>query len=32
MSFSSITKNELARIPITNDCCKLAELAAMVRM
>ncbi|HZK00913.1 MAG TPA: DNA-binding protein WhiA [Tissierellaceae bacterium] len=32
MSFSSTTKNELARIPITDNCCKLAELAALVRM
>ncbi len=32
MSFSSTTKNELARIPLTDDCCKLAELAALVRM
>lgn len=32
MSFSSTTKNELSRIPIEDDCCALAELAAMVRM
>lgn len=32
MSFSSTTKNELARIPITDNCCKLAELAAFIRM
>lgn len=32
MSFSSTTKNELARMTITNNCCKLAELAALVRM
>lgn len=32
MSFSSTTKNELARIPITEKSCKLAELAALVRM
>ncbi|WP_422486226.1 DNA-binding protein WhiA [Gudongella sp. DL1XJH-153] len=32
MSFSSITKNELSRIEIENDCCALAELAALVRM
>ena len=32
MSFSSTTKNQLARIPITDNCCKLAELAALVRM
>ena len=32
MSFSSTTKNELARLPIENDCCALAELAAIVRI
>lgn len=32
MSFSSTTKNELARITIDDSCCKLAELAALVRM
>ena len=32
MSFSSIAKNELSRIEIKNDCCALAELAALVRM
>ncbi len=32
MSFSSIAKNELSRIEIGNDCCALAELAALVRM
>lgn len=32
MSFSSTTKNEIARIPITDHCCKLAELAAIIRM
>ncbi len=32
MSFSSMTKNELARIPVTDHCCKLAELAAIIRM
>jgi len=32
MSFSSTTKNELARIPIEDTCCLLAELAALVRM
>ncbi len=30
MSFSSMTKNELARIPVTDHCCKLAELAAIL--
>lgn len=32
MSFSSTTKNELSRIPLNDDCCALAELAALVRM
>lgn len=32
MSFSSATKNELSRIPIVDDCCAMAELAALVRM
>lgn len=32
MSFSSTAKNELSRLPITNDHCALAELSALVRM
>jgi len=32
MSFSSTTKNELSRIQFNEDCCALAELAALVRM
>lgn len=32
MSFSSKTKNELSRIQIENNCCTLAELAALIRM
>lgn len=32
MSFSSITKGELARINSEERCCQLAELAALVRM
>ncbi|MDR7855831.1 DNA-binding protein WhiA [Tissierella sp.] len=32
MSFSSTTKNELSRIPLTQDCCAIGELAALVRM
>ncbi|HZJ76091.1 MAG TPA: sporulation regulator WhiA, partial [Oscillospiraceae bacterium] len=32
MSFSSITKGELARIYSQERCCQLAELAALVRM
>jgi len=32
MSFSSKTKNEVARISVEDSCCKLAELAAIVRM
>lgn len=32
MSFSSVTKNELSRIETENNCCALAELAALIRM
>lgn len=32
MSFSATTKNELSRIPLTDDCCAIAELSALVRM
>lgn len=32
MSFSSTTKNELSRIELKENCCALAELAALVRM
>ncbi|SCG83838.1 hypothetical protein DW1_2274 [Proteiniborus sp. DW1] len=32
MSFSSKTKNELSRIQTENNCCILAELAALIRM
>lgn len=32
MSFSSVTKNELSRIPLEDRCCAIAELAALVRM
>ncbi|SDL11290.1 DNA-binding protein WhiA [Natronincola ferrireducens] len=32
MSFSGNTKSELARIIPQEDCCKLAELAALIRM
>ncbi len=32
MSFSTLTKNELARVVGREKCCKLAELAALVRM
>ena len=31
MSFSSSTKNELARLSVENSCCAVAELAAIVR-
>lgn len=31
MSFSSITKNELSRIYPENECCKIAELASLIR-
>jgi len=32
MSFSEVTKNELARITGSAECCKKAELAALVKM
>ena len=32
MSFSATTKNELARVHSRTDCCRLAELAAIIRM
>ena len=32
MSFSAVTKNELARIVGSKDCCRLAELAALIKM
>lgn len=32
MSFSAVTKDELARVIGPKDCCKLAELAALVKM
>ncbi|OPY55738.1 MAG: Sporulation transcription regulator WhiA [Pelotomaculum sp. PtaU1.Bin035] len=32
MSFSAVTKNELARIIGQRSCCRLAELAALIRM
>lgn len=32
MSFSHLTKNELARIPPGPPCCRLAELAALARL
>lgn len=32
MSFSVVTKNELARVMATKECCRLAELAALVKM
>jgi len=32
MSFSATTKDELARLEINNQCCELAELAALIRM
>lgn len=32
MSFSATTKNELSRIEVNEECCALAELAALVRM
>lgn len=32
MTFSSITKNEISRIVITNKCCQLALLSALIKM
>ena len=32
MSFSAVTKNELARVSVQRPCCRLAELAAQVKM
>lgn len=32
MSFSTTTKEELARIETTKECCRLAELASLIRM
>ena len=32
MTFSATSKNELSRLPITNNCCAIAELAAIIRM
>lgn len=32
MSFSTVTKNELARVNSAGNCCKLAELAALARL
>ncbi|MHB8917618.1 MAG: DNA-binding protein WhiA [Desulfocucumaceae bacterium] len=32
MSFSAQTKNELARVADARECCKMAELAALLRM
>jgi DNA-binding protein WhiA len=32
VSFSVVTKNELARVTAARECCRLAELAALVKM
>ena len=32
MSFSSLTKNEISKLPIDKSCCSIAELAAIIRM
>lgn len=32
MSFSAVTKNELARVLASRPCCRIAELAALVEM
>jgi DNA-binding protein WhiA len=32
MTFSATTKNELSRLTLTDDCCAISELAAIIRM
>lgn len=32
MTFSATTKNELSRLALTDDCCAISELAAIIRM
>lgn len=32
MTFSSITKNEISKIAVTNKCCQLALLSALIKM
>ncbi|HYF82684.1 MAG TPA: DNA-binding protein WhiA [Clostridia bacterium] len=32
MTFSSVTKNEISKIAITNKCCQLALLSALIKM
>ncbi|MBP1763546.1 MAG: sporulation transcription regulator whiA [Firmicutes bacterium] len=32
MSFATDVKNELARIPVEDECCQMAELTALMRM
>ncbi len=32
MSFSSLTKNEISKLPMDRNCCSIAELAAIIRM
>lgn len=32
MTFSATTKNELSRMTLTDNCCAIAELAAIIRM
>lgn len=32
MSFSSVAKNEICRIPEEKECCEIAELSAMLKM
>ncbi|HYE81493.1 MAG TPA: DNA-binding protein WhiA [Clostridia bacterium] len=32
MTFSSITKNEISKIVVTNKCCQLALLSALIKM
>ncbi|HPA55407.1 MAG TPA: DNA-binding protein WhiA, partial [Bacillota bacterium] len=32
MTFSSVTKNEISKIAVTNKCCQLALLSALIKM
>ncbi len=32
MTFSSIAKSEISKIPVTSKCCQLAELSALIKM
>lgn len=32
MTFSSVAKNEISKIPVENQCCQIAELSALIKM